>query len=176
MAHNDYYIYAYLRETDLSPYYIGKGRNNRAWDVQNHKRHGIFTPSHNRIFIMERGLTEIGAIALERFYIRWYGKKINDDGILHNKTDGGEGRPGYKLTEHQLKNFSKPKSKQHILKISEARSGTWTLYKRDGTHTTITNMDEFCRMNGLNRVCIHFLYKGKIKKHKDYCRVERIDK
>ena len=91
-----YYIYAYLR-LDGTPYYIGKGQSNRCY---NKKQHTIKPPNDKRrIIIMESGLTNVGALALERFYIRWYGRKNNETGILRNLTDGGEGTCGVVVSE-----------------------------------------------------------------------------
>lgn len=97
-----YYVYAYLR-TDGTPYYIGKGKGQRAW----YGKHNVSIPKDkSKIVIVEQDLTNTGACAIERRLIRWYGRKDVGSGILHNKTDGGEGVSGVKLTEEHKKKIS----------------------------------------------------------------------
>ena len=98
---NSYYVYAYLRE-DGTPYYIGKGSGNRAWNT--HKNiNGNFKPKDiKRIILVDMYLTELGAYAIERYYIRWFGRQgIDKNGILINRLPGGEGnQSGWKMTKN----------------------------------------------------------------------------
>jgi hypothetical protein len=88
-----FYVYAYLRKTDLTPYYIGKGSGNRAWNrCKNH-----YPPKDlSRIIIMYDNISEQRAFDLEIFHIGYYGRKDIRTGILNNRTDGGEGKKNSK--------------------------------------------------------------------------------
>jgi hypothetical protein len=128
-----YYVYAYLRKSDNTPYYIGKGKNGRAYDP-NHK---VSVPKdRTRIVFLETNLTNIGALALERRYIRWYGRKDNGTGILLNRTDGGDGRSGSPLTEEQKSHLSNVLT--GIPKPSSSRPGELNpFYGKKHSHETL---------------------------------------
>ena len=120
----EYYTYAYLRE-DGTPYYIGKGRGDRAYK----KGSRVFAPPpKNRIIKLKQNLTEEEAFKHEIYMIALFGRKDLGTGILHNRTDGGEGLSGAirsKETRRKISESMKGKSpsEEHRKKLSEVKKG-----------------------------------------------------
>ena len=101
---NRFYTYAYLRE-DRTPYYIGKGKGNRAF-IKNRK--GAKSPKDiTRIIFLKQNITEEEAFKHEKYMIDVFGRKDLGTGILHNRTDGGEGSSGAIRTEKWKRNIIK---------------------------------------------------------------------
>jgi hypothetical protein len=122
---NRFYTYAYLRE-DRTPYYIGKGNGDR---VYRKRSKGIKPPKDkSRIIFLKRNLTEQEAFKHEIYMIVVFGRIDLGTGILHNKTNGGEGVSGYIHNEETKKKISEigkgRECKQETRKkLSEASKG-----------------------------------------------------
>lgn len=121
---NQFYVYIYLRE-DGTPYYVGKGKGNRAWS--NSSRSFKKPTDESRIVIHTDNLTEEQAFSLEKDLISYYGRK-GDGGVLRNLTDGGEGVTGHSHSEETRARMSKShtgakRSDYHKRRISETTRG-----------------------------------------------------
>jgi len=99
-----FYTYAYLRE-DRTPYYIGKGEGKRAY---NKRQKGVNPPrDKSRIIFLKQNLTEEEAFKHEIYMIVVFGRKDLGTGILHNRTNGGEGASGAIRSQKFKKNLSR---------------------------------------------------------------------
>jgi hypothetical protein len=105
-----YYVYTYLRSKKSAngdidtPYYIGKGKDTRAF-IRN--KTDVRAPKDkSKIIILEEGMTEEYAFECEKLLIQLFGRVDLGTGCLHNKTSGGEGTSDKVYTEEYRKKLS----------------------------------------------------------------------
>lgn len=116
-----FYSYMYLREND-TPYYVGKGKGNRAFK---RKSCDIRAPKDKSRIIIFPMLNEADAFESETALIDLFGRKDLGTGCLHNRTSGGDGTSGLLW------------SKEAKQKMSEARQGEkcYWLFGKRGSET-----------------------------------------
>jgi hypothetical protein len=138
---NSYYIYAHINPTDLTVFYIGKGKGNRITSKQCRSIwwHRYIDKYDYCVCFVEEGLTEKEAFEKEIYYIKFFGRKDLGEGSLINMSDGGAGGNNNKgrvfseevrrkMSESRKKSdrshiISAPKSEETRRKLSEKLKG-----------------------------------------------------
>ena len=117
---NNFYVYIYLNPLkNNQPFYIGKGKNDRMFEhlkekdsTNKHKFNTIqtiraITGYNPPIEIYQSGLTNKEACFLEQELIAFYGREVNNTGILTNLSEGGEGGNNVRWTEEKREYYRK---------------------------------------------------------------------
>lgn len=164
---NVYYVYMYLRDIDSStgvkgsPYYVGKGKGNRAYRKDKLPRLPKVPKDKNNIQFVAMNLSEIDALQTEVLYIYLHGRADLGKGCLRNFTNGGEGVSGFRPSEEQnqrnrersLGKKKGPYPEEHRKNISKGLTGR----KRPPfSEEHIKKMTEHCKNNGIEwsrRLC-----------------------
>lgn len=107
---HEYYVYAWYRATNNTPFYVGKGTGCRYLNINGRTKY--FKNVHNKhggyVRKIAEGLTETQALELEIETIRDWKGKYN----LVNLTEGGEGTRGLKHSEETKRKLSELANKQ----------------------------------------------------------------
>lgn len=117
LTKNMFYTYAFLRENGY-PYYIGKGKGYRI----NDRRRTVKLPPPERRLLLKKFDNEDDAFRHEIYMIAVFGRKDLGTGILHNRTDGGEGSINCVRTQEHLNSLYEGRkhiyTPEHSAKIS----------------------------------------------------------
>ena len=117
----EFYVYEHIRLDNMTCFYVGKGKGERAYYLERNDHHDNISNIHSHaVVIIKDNLTEEEAFELERDTIEDYvfnlgygidiigfnNKEDNEIGYLTNCTWGGEGVSGGQLSEEHKKNLS----------------------------------------------------------------------
>lgn len=112
IKYKDYYVYIHRRKTTGEVFYIGKGKNQRAFDKYSRKLlwHRIVKKHGLIVEIVADGLQEWYALELEKELIAYYGRFDLGLGPLVNFTDGGESNSGRVVSEKTRQTLSEQRT------------------------------------------------------------------
>jgi hypothetical protein len=152
MIDSDFYVYMHCKASDNTPFYIGKGRGNRAKDKRGRsrlwhltvKKHGL------RVKIVESKVSAAQAFELEELLIAEIGRVDLGTGTLVNHTCGGDGVAGMsdearaQLSERSHKRFNNKDSGEAArktlgVKVSAAWEDPDSTYNTDEYRESLGN-------------------------------------
>jgi hypothetical protein len=182
-----YYTYAYLRE-DGSPYYIGKGKGDRAYRKhwRSKSRGGYFDPPpKERIIILKRFEIEDEAYDHEIYMIFVLGRKDKGTGILRNMSDGGKGGKGVSPWNKGKKGTCPPHQVEIQRKMAiernkqykgenNPRAKTWKITYQDDRVEIVKALQPWRIEKGYNKLGLRKLQLKEWKKYRDLVAVEEL--
>lgn len=106
----NFYVYIHYRLDNMQPFYVGKGKDYRAYDSRGRNIHWrrIVKAYDFVSVIYQNGLSEEEAFDIEKKLINSIGRHNLGTGPLCNMTEGGDGVAGYVMTEEDKEKISLP--------------------------------------------------------------------
>lgn len=134
-----YYVYLHIKESDGTPFYVGKGSGYRAFErVSSRSNHwkSVVNKYGYDVIILEEGLSEDESLVREVYWINRIGRKCKG-GPLINQTDGGDSPKHSQETKDKISRnnkrfygkdnhfFGRKHSEESIKKMSETWKEKW---------------------------------------------------
>ena len=178
-----YYTYAWRRD-DGTPYYIGKGKGDRAWRTHWRWRNGkqVKWGVPKNVIILKEFVSELDAYKHERYIISILGLKVNG-GLLANMSVGGEGgsRPGHckghsnhtpeqlvKASENALKRNSNQKGENN------RNAKTYDITFASGKKIRVKSITTWAKNNGYSKAGLRNIRLRLWKYYKDIVAVVEV--
>lgn len=123
-----FYTYVWRNEYTNIPFYVGKGKEKRAWDMTNRSKQllghirNLNEAGLNFIIDIYPASNEEEAFNKETQLIKQYGRLDLNTGTLFNFTDGGEGVSGYIHTDELRKLWSIQRSGENNPRFGDHRN------------------------------------------------------
>lgn len=170
---DEFYVYTHTKIGESIPFYVGKGKGNRAYVKSNRsvwwKR--VAAKGYQVRFVVT-GVEEHVAHWLETHLVSIYGRR-NFGGCLLNHTNGGEGISGWihsDNTREKLRSAWKrrgPVSEETRNKMSDARrKNVYTFTSPEGINHIVDHPQSFCRERGLNCNALFAVCRGSLPHYK----------
>jgi hypothetical protein len=139
---NKYCLYQHTRKTDGRIFYIGIGDVKRPFEKSSRNQYwkNIVKKYGYNIVILVEGISWERACELEKLMISFYGRKDKKEGVLCNKTDGGEGTIG-RIYSQETKNKIGNKTKERL-------NNGWINPMTGKNHSNKVKKDHSIRMKG----------------------------
>ena len=108
----NYYVYFHINPITKEVFYVGKGKDKRAYGKN--KRNQFWYNTVNKygepiVVIVKKNLSNKYALELEKAYIKIFGRRDLNEGCLVNLTNGGEGTVGVIYSKESIKKMSDSK-------------------------------------------------------------------
>lgn len=155
-TNNIFYVYVHRRLTDSKPFYVGKGKGNRAFTSDGRNDYWKNTKDKHgfSVEIVFENLTEDEAFQCEKDTItefRYFGYPLT------NLTDGGDGTSGYKVSEEA----------KELKSLKMADKQLYNFLSKDGRLKRCTRMD-LIKSENLDRVTFSQLFSKNSKLQQSY--------
>lgn len=188
---DNYYVYGLIDPNTDMPFYIGKGKNNRAeshlkllasdnYNIRkrNHIESILKEGKEIKIVYYDTNLTDDESKNMEIRLIRKYGRKhIDEDGILLNLAEGGSGgNTSNFFTEESRKKISKSSSGVNNARSKLTESQVLEIYYSDKSAKELSNLYNISttQIYGIKRKKYYYSITKDIKENPGYYKGNKI--